>query len=167
MYFFNVIKFILRFRRLIGLTFIDLDNTILPFNEERWQKKAYPLPELDKPWVSSLPSDAIIISKYKSWKEKRMKKKWLRHYFPRNMYILTRISKEKVVPVTNNFLISDWHKELFSWQNAGGIPIQLSNGTNHKHFEKFLHWYEDEEDVHLLDEDNYPLILLYRKEVNR
>ena len=156
--FFNTIRLILRFRRLTGLTFVDMDNTLLPFYEERWQKKAYPSIELDKPWVSSLPSDAIILSKYKTWKEKRMKKKWLRHYFPRNMQILTRISKAKTVPPRRNFLLDDYNNNLLEWRKAGGISIKYDSGTNSRNKEYyFVHWEEDEDGISLVDSEQGPI----------
>ena len=164
MFFINVVKLVLRLRRLTGLTFVDMDNTLLPFVEERWQKKAYPLLEIDKPWVSSLPSDAIVLSKYSSWKEKRMKKKWLRHYFPRNMFILTRISKAKTVPPRYNFLLDDYNNNLLEWRKAGGISIKYDSGTNFRNKEyHFVHWEEDEDGISLVDDEQGPIYFERRR----
>ena len=138
--------------------YIDMDNTILPFNMERWQQHKYPKIGKDRPWISTLPKDSVVVSRCRDQDEANLKRKWLQHYFPNIGRILTPISKERHVNPKDNFLISDWHEELFRWKQAGGIPIQLSNGTNHKHFKMFVHWYEDEEGVHLLDENNNPLI---------
>lgn len=143
--------------------YIDMDNTLLRFDKERWQQKLYPSIRKDKPWVSFLPSDAIILSRYSSEEEKRNKEKWLDHYFPNIGRILTPISKHLTVSAHHHFLLDDYHTNLLNWRKSGGIAIQYDNGTNHKHSKWFVHWYEDEEGIYLLDENNNPL-MFYRKE---